>query len=105
MTSNPAIDRYACAAGYDWATHQYDTVGADDDMNINRNLVGVPLPNVVNRDRWQETEASSGSAFNDVIRGDDVVPSTVGGAGFSGCDVLDQAGIDRIAGLAPSSRR
>ena len=27
------------------------------------------------------------------------MPSTVGGAGFSGCDVLDQDGIDRIAGL------
>ena len=47
MTSNAAVDRFASAAGYDWATHQYDTVGADDDMNINRNLVGVPLPNVV----------------------------------------------------------
>ena len=99
MTSNAAVDRFASAAGFDWATHQYDTVGADDDMNINRNLVGVPLPNVVNRDRWQETEANSGSALNDVIRGDDVVPSAVGGAGFSGCDVLDQDGIDRIAGL------
>ena len=99
MTSNAAIDRYAGAAGYDWANHQYDTVAADDDMAINHNLIGVPLPVVVNRDRWQEVEANSGSAFNDVIRGDDAVPSTVGGAGFSGCDVLDQAGIDRIAGL------
>ena len=27
------------------------------------------------------------------------MPSTVGGPGFTGCDVLDQAGIDRIAGL------
>ena len=99
MTSNSAIDRYAGAAGFDWANHQYDTVAADDDMNINNNLIGVPLPVVVNRDRWQEVEANSGSAFNDVIRGDDAVPSTVGGAGFSGCDVLDQTGIDRIAGL------
>ncbi len=99
MTSNAAIDRYAGAAGFDWATHQYDTVAADDDMKINNNLVGVPLPVVVNRDRWQEVEANSGSKFDDVIRGDDAVPSTVGGAGFSGCDVLDQTGINRIAGL------
>ena len=68
-------------------------------MKINNNLVGVPLPVVVNRDRWQEVEANSGSKFDDVIRGDDEVPSTVGGAGFSGCDVLDQTGINRIAGL------
>ena len=99
MSSNAAIDRYAGAAGFDWATHQYDTVAADDDMKINNNLIGVPLPVVVNRDRWQEVEANSGSKFDDVIRGDDAVPSTVGGAGFSGCDVLDQTGINRIAGL------
>ncbi|SDM55359.1 Ca2+-binding protein, RTX toxin-related [Cryobacterium flavum] len=100
MTSNAAIDRFAGSAGFDWANHQYDTVAADDDMNINNNLIGVPLPAVVNRDRWQEVEANSGSAFNDVIRGDNAVPSTVGGAGFSGCDVLDQTGIDRISGLS-----
>jgi Ca2+-binding RTX toxin-like protein len=99
MSSNAGIDRYSGAAGFDWATHQYDTVAADDDMMINNNLIGVPLPVVVNRDRWQEVEANSGSTFNDLIRGDDVVPSAVGGAGFTGCDVLDQAGIDRIAGL------
>ena len=99
MTSNAAVDRYAGAAGFDWANHQYDTVAADDDMNVNRNLVGASLPIVVNRDRWQEVEASSGSAFNDILRGDDAVPSTVGGGGFTGCDVLDQTGLDRIAGL------
>ena len=44
MTSNAAIDRFAAAAGYDWATHQYDTVGADDDMNINRTWWAFPCP-------------------------------------------------------------
>ncbi|MCW2601473.1 MAG: heme peroxidase [Frankiales bacterium] len=100
MSANAAIDRFAGAGGFDWAIHQYDTVGANDDMMINNNLLGLPLPVVVNRDRWQETEANSGSAFNDVIRGDNAVPSAVGGAGFTGCDVLDQAGLDRISGLA-----
>ena len=69
MSQNAAVDRNAGAGGFDWAIHQYDTVGADDDMAINNNLVGVPIQVVVNRDRWQETEADSGSAFNDVIRG------------------------------------
>ncbi|MDQ1719424.1 MAG: hypothetical protein QOE89_3377, partial [Pseudonocardiales bacterium] len=100
MSQNAAVDRNAGAAGFDWAIHQYDTVGADDDMAINNFLVGVPIQVVVNRDRWQETEANSGSALNDVIRGDNDVPSAVGGAGFSGCDVLDQAGVDRISGLS-----
>jgi Ca2+-binding RTX toxin-like protein len=100
MSQNAAIDRNAGSGGFDWAIHQYDTVGADDDMAINNNLLGLPLPIVVNRDRWQETEANSGSAFNDVIRGDDDVPSDAGGAGFTGCDVLDQTGVNRVAGLA-----
>src|SRR3954449_3971427 len=69
-------------------------------MAINANLLGKPLPIIVNRDRWQETEADSGSKFDDVIKGDDAVPSTVGGAGFTGCDALDPAGIARIKGLA-----
>jgi hypothetical protein len=99
MAQNAAIDRNAGAGGFDWAFHQYDTVGGDDDMEINNQLAGLPLPVVVNRDRWQETEADSGSPFNDLIKGDDVVPRTVGGAGFTGCDALDQAGVDRISGL------
>jgi Ca2+-binding RTX toxin-like protein len=100
MAQNPAIDRNAGAAGFDWAYHQYDTAPANDDMEINNNLVGVPIQVVVNRDRWQETEADSGGDFNDVILGHDTAPNTVGGAGFSGCDVLDQAGVNRIAGLS-----
>jgi Ca2+-binding RTX toxin-like protein len=97
MSSDAGIDIFSGAAGFDWATHQYDTVGADDDMRIS---IGQQLPVGVTSDRWQETEAVSGSARNDVIRGDDVVPSTVGPVGFTGCDALDQAGIDRIAGLS-----
>ena len=99
MSQNAAVDRNAGAGGFDWAFHQYDTVGADDDMEINNNLVGVPIQVVVNRDRWQETEADSGSAFNDIIKGTSVAPSTIGGAGFTGCDALDPAGVARIGGL------
>ncbi|MBO9522821.1 MAG: Ig-like domain-containing protein [Nocardioidaceae bacterium] len=99
MSQNSFVDRNAGAGGFDWAIHQYDTTPADDDMSINNNLVGVPIQVVVNRDRWQETEANSGSALNDVIRGTDDTPTALGGAGFAGCDALDQAGIDRIAGL------
>jgi Ca2+-binding RTX toxin-like protein len=99
MAQNAAIDRNAGAAGFDWAFHQYDTVGADDDMNINNNLIGLPVQVVVNRDRWQETEADSGSAFDDIIKGTDVAPATIGGAGFVGCDALDPAGVARIKGL------
>jgi Ca2+-binding RTX toxin-like protein len=99
MEQNAAIDRNAGAAGFDWAIHQTDTKPADDDMMINNNLLGLALQVVVNRDRWQETEADSGSDdFSDVIKGTDL-ERIVGPAGFSGCDALDQRGVDRIAGL------
>ncbi|HEY0518523.1 MAG TPA: choice-of-anchor D domain-containing protein, partial [Ilumatobacteraceae bacterium] len=101
MSQNAAIDRNAGAGGFDWAFHQYDTVGGDDDMEINNNLVGLPIQVVVNRDRWQETEADSGSQFNDSIKGTSVAPSSIGGAGFTGCDAIDQAGLNRINGLDP----
>ena len=102
MAQNAAVDRNAGSGGFDWATHQYNTVPANDDMMINNNLVGVPIQVVVNRDRWQETEADSGYNFNDSIKGTDgalSTPALVGGAGFIGCDALDQAGINRITGL------
>ena len=99
MSQNAHVDRNAGAGGFDWAFHQFDTVGADDDMMINNFLDTVPLPVVVNRDRWQEMEGDSGSQFNDIIRGTTLVHGTVGGGGFTGCDALDQAGINRIAGL------
>ena len=98
MAQNAAIDRNAGAAGFDWAFHQYDTVGGDDDLKINQQLVGLPIQLVVNRDRWQETEADSGSPFNDIIRGDDL-ERVVGPGGFAGCDALDPTGVARIAGL------
>src|SRR4029078_12928533 len=101
MAQNAAIDRNAGAGGFDWAFHQYNTVPADDDMEITTQLAGLPLPVTVNRDRWQETEADSGSTFNDLIKGDDTTPATVGGAGFTGCDALDTAGLGPIFRLAP----
>ena len=98
MASSAAVDEFAGLGGFDWAIHQYDTVAAHDDLEINRTQPGIPAT-VPNRDSWQETEAVSGSGLDDVIRGDDTVPSTIGGPGFTGCDVIDQAGVDRIAGL------
>jgi Ca2+-binding RTX toxin-like protein len=87
--------------GFDWVIHQHETstVGADDDMNLNALAPGLPLPVIVNRDRWLETEAASGAGRNDILRGDDAVPSTVGAGGFTGCNALDQTGLNRIPGL------
>ena len=42
MSSSAAVDEFGGFGGFDWVTHQYDTVGADDDMNINRTQGGNP---------------------------------------------------------------
>ncbi|HEY4608646.1 MAG TPA: hypothetical protein VIH06_05560, partial [Ilumatobacteraceae bacterium] len=99
MAQNAAIDRNIGAGGFDWAFHQFDTVPANDDMNINNNLAGSPQPVVVTRDTWQETEADSGYDFNDSIKGTNLIPASIGGVGTSGCDAIDAAGVARISGL------
>jgi Ca2+-binding RTX toxin-like protein len=93
----PGIEKVAGAAGYDWE------IGLGDPQAQNQDL-GLPLPGadilVVDvRDKFNEVEALSGWKFDDVLRGDDIKPSQVGGVGFIGCDALDQAGLDRIQGL------
>ncbi len=105
MSQNAAVDRNAGAGGFDWAIHQYDTVPAVDDMMINNNLGGLPIQLVVNRDRWQETEADSGGPLDDSIKGTDGVLATprlidARTGGFSGCDAIDQAGAARVNGLS-----
>jgi Ca2+-binding RTX toxin-like protein len=97
MAAFTGIERNAGGAGWDWATSQYDTNPANADLGLNLNP--LPVPGGVNRDKYQETEALSGWNLNDHLVGDSVVPSAVGGAGFSGCDALDQAGVKRVFGL------
>ena len=95
--AGPGVEKTAGAAGYDWQ------IGLDDPQAQNMDLAqvfvvgGVIAPGV--RDKFNEVEALSGWDLDDTLRGDDVVPTTVGGGGFVGCDALDQAGVDRIAGL------
>ena len=95
--AGPGIEKVAGASGYDWEIGVGDPQPQDLDL-------ALPIPpldilQVGVRDKFNEVEALSGANLNDTLRGDDVVPSAVGGAGFIGCDVLDQAGLNRIAGL------
>ena len=99
MSQNAAIDRNAGAGGFDWAIHQYDTVGADDDMKINQQLAGLAAPGgrqprplagdrgrlglEVQRRHPRRRHGAASSA----------------GFGFTGCDALDPAGVARINGL------
>jgi Ca2+-binding RTX toxin-like protein len=98
LLADAGVERNAGAAGFDWSSHQLDSLPADADLTLD--LLGVPLPAAVLRDRYAEVEALSGAGQNDVLRGDSVVPRLVEGAGFSGRNWLDADGAAQIAGLA-----
>jgi Ca2+-binding RTX toxin-like protein len=95
--AGPGVEKVAGAAGYDWEIGLGDPQAQDTDLAQVFVAGGVILPGV--RDKFNEVEALSGGALNDTLRGDDVVPTAVGGGGFVGCDALDAAGVARISGL------
>jgi Ca2+-binding RTX toxin-like protein len=97
--AGPGVEKVAGASGYDWEIGLQDPQAQDADLNLQ--IPPLDILEVGVRDKFNEVEALSGANLDDTLRGDDIVPSGVGGAGFIGCDVLDQAGVDRVAGLDP----
>ena len=96
--AGPGIEKVAGASGYDWEIGVHDPQPQDADLDLP--IEPLDILQVGVRDRFNEVEALSGGQFDDTLRGDDRIPKTMGGAGFIGCDVLDQAGVDRITGLS-----
>ncbi|VXB76725.1 Animal haem peroxidase [Arthrobacter sp. 9AX] len=92
------VERVAGASGYDWEIGEHDPQPQDADLDLP--IAPLDILQVGVRDRYNEVEALSGGPFDDKLRGDDIIPKTRGGGGFIGCDVLDQAGVDRIKGLS-----
>ncbi len=100
--AGPGIEKVAGGSGYDWEIGLGDPQPQDADLALPIAPAGILQIGV--RDRFNEAEALSGWKLDDTLRGDDIVPAARGGAGFIGCDVLDQSGLDRIAGLDPLVR-
>ena len=95
--AGPGIEKVAGGSGYDWLTGLGDPQPQDADLAL-----PIPALNILQvgvRDKFNEVEALSGWNLNDILRGDDVTPSAVGGGGFIGCDVLDQDGLNLVDGL------
>ena len=97
MVAGPGIERNHGVFGFDWVTHARSVEPADSDM---RQII-VDGPNAL-KDRFLLVEALSGWDKDDVLRGDDLVPSVpnteVNVEGLT--NELDAAGIARISGLA-----
>ncbi len=92
MLAGPGIQRNEGMLGFDWVTHKNDTRAADSDMNF----TGLLPPGIeTNRDRFDLVEALSGWTTDDILRGDSRLAADLGVE-----HELNQAGIDRINGLA-----
>jgi len=97
MVAGPGIERNHGVYGFDWVTHARSVERGDSDMR----MVIVEGPNAL-KDRFLLVEALSGWDKDDILRGNDVIPSEpdteVAVPGAS--NVLDAAGIARISGLS-----
>ena len=99
FVAGQGIEKNAGSSGYDWSIGLGENQQQFADLNMPILPEGQPLLEV--RDRFNEVEALSGWNLNDRLFGDDAAPAGTGGLGFIGCDVLTQAGLNRITGLDP----
>lgn len=99
MVAGPGTDRYSGVLGFDWVTHKGHTTPVNADMGF---IVGMPQDLTSIRDRFLQTEATSGWQGNDIIRGSqggiDLTFDPAGGKIGYG-HALTQAHLDRIDGL------
>ncbi len=93
------VDRYEGGSGFDWASFKDDQFGVTADLTLRAfDETPVPLSNATVLARFTSIQGLSGSAFGDVLRGDEDTATEIAVSGATG-SVLNQAGIDRIAGL------
>ncbi|MHA6967445.1 peroxidase family protein [Glutamicibacter bergerei] len=99
MVAGPGTDRYSGVLGFDWVTHKDHTTPVNADMGF---IVGMPQDLTSIRDRFLQTEATSGWNGDDILRGSqggiDLTFDPAGGAIGYGHD-LTQAHLDRIDNL------
>ena len=86
-------DRYEGFSGFDWAVFKDDPFGVTVDMNLRAfDETPVPLSGATILARFAEMEGLSGSAFADVLQGDDADAAAIAVAGIFG-SVLTNPGL------------
>jgi hypothetical protein len=101
MVQGESVMRNEGMFGFDWVAYKGVQTAADADMRIQ---IFTTVEQDILRNRFDKVEALSGWEKDDQLRGDDRVAGTsvtAAGAneGIFDRDGLDQAGINRIAGL------
>jgi hypothetical protein len=88
--------------GFDWVTYRGEIRPVDADFLIT-GVFAIDAPLNENRDRYDLTEALSGTNFNDLLRGDNRLEADLRNDGLTGVNnghVLTAAGIARVRGSA-----
>ena len=100
-------DRYLGASGFDWAVFQHDTLAANVDMNLRAfDFTPVPLSVASSLARFESVEGLSGSAFSDILRGDDADAAVIATSGFTGSVLTNFGlidGLQEFVGLGVTS--
>lgn len=89
MVLGAGIDRAEGQLGFDWATYKDETGGIEADMNV-RAFIGPTVPTSPNAylDRFDMTEGLSGTAFSDILRGDDADAASLVGHELTNFDLI-----------------
>ena len=82
MVFSDGEDHFGGGGGFDWASYKFDRLGVSADLNVN-DLIEPPVApsNQGILDRFADVEGLSGSAFSDMLRGDDATAEDIDIAG------------------------
>jgi Ca2+-binding RTX toxin-like protein len=90
-------DKMKLGSGFDWTTYKNERTGVNADLFKNANVdVIVPAATAPIEGRFASVEGLSGSAFGDILRGDNASALTIPLSGFTGSTLTN---FDLISGL------
>ena len=82
MVFSDGEDHFGGGGGFDWASYANDTLGVSANLLLNDFIEPPVAPsNQGLRDRFAQVEGLSGSAFGDILRGDDADALEIGAVG------------------------
>ena len=97
MVGSDGPNKMKGMSGFDWATFKNDEVGVSVDMRVDAfNEVPVPPSDAAIMNRFAIVEGLSGSAFADVLRGDDADAAQIATGGAQGSVLTNIALIDGL---------
>ncbi|UUZ78449.1 hypothetical protein LP414_16760 [Polaromonas sp. P1(28)-13] len=97
MVGSEGPDKMKAGSGFDWATYKNTQTGVTADLFKNANVEApVPLATAAIEGRFASVEGLAGSAFADILRGDNADALTIPLSGFTGSVLTN---FDLVSGL------